>query len=61
MLKIAQECGVDLWAIHGHGSAEHCAFLALPHTSHPHAESTIKGFSIAFPKDMDETYRAGYG
>jgi CRISPR-associated protein Csb2 len=57
VMERAAEAGIEVAAIHGHNGAPHCAFLALPHTGHPHAESAIKAFSIAFPQGMDEAYR----
>ncbi len=58
MLAKADELGLDLSAIHGHGDTPHCAFLALPHTGHPHAEGMIKAFAIGFPQGVAGEYRA---
>lgn len=46
-------------ALHGHGgSAERCAYLALPDVGHPHATGLIRGVALAIPAGLSIDDRA---
>lgn len=52
LLKLADEQGLMVESLHGHGNGVHAALAALPDAAHPHSSGLIKGIGLALRREI---------